>query len=186
MMGRTHVILGLAAAYWLDQAFPYLQPPVALQPLPRVGLLAVGVGAAALGSLLPDIDHGQSSIAYQTGTAEGQGCLTDGVFGLVRRALGGHRALTHSVWAGLVLASTAIVCLVWPGRGVWSGIVAAFVIGYLAHILGDLLTREGVKFLYPLSGREWGLGLIKTGHLLEPLLALGVTIVTVGRVAGIF
>jgi membrane-bound metal-dependent hydrolase YbcI (DUF457 family) len=129
------------------------------------------LGSAAVGALLPDIDLATSLISQDTGTGRGQGCLTGFLFHWARRLLGGHRGLTHSLWAGLACALVLglnvgtlslgdfTLPLNWNGLlGNWSDFGTAFTLGYLSHILADMLTKEGVKFAYPFSRAEIGLG----------------------------
>lgn len=61
-----------------------------------------------------------------------------------------HRGITHSL-ISLVLVTTA---------NKWLGL------GYLTHLLLDMLTKQGVQLLYPLKGM-YGLKLISTGGIIE-------------------
>ena len=134
-------------------------------------MLVPAVGCAAVGALLPDIDLATSFISHETGTGRGQGCLTSFIFHWIRKLLGGHRGLTHSLWAGLACAlllglnlgtlqlGDLTLPFTWNGLlGSWSDFGTAFTLGYLSHILVDMFTKEGVKFAYPFSHAEIGLG----------------------------
>lgn len=141
-------------------------------------LLGIGVSAMLAGmvALVPDIDNTQSKMASAFKINAGRGFFTDLFGGAFRRAVGGHRALTHGVF---VLAAIAVVF----GFGVgWTGVFAPFLPalpfglswaaisgavtwGYWSHTIADLLTRDGVKLLWPVTDRAF--------HLLPKLLRFG-------------
>lgn len=106
-------------------------------PLP---LALASAGVAGVAALLPDLDHPQSFAARRV--AGGQ---------LVAMALR-HRGPTHSVAALAAFAAA----LPWLARlaavplPLWAW--AAAVAGYASHLLADLLTREGLRLFWPLSG----------------------------------
>ncbi len=172
MRGRNHLVVGLAAAMLAEGATHFVQPhTVGGFDLPAPIVLIPALGLTLVGALLPDIDLATSRIAYQTGTGRGQGCLTGLVFHWLRRLLGGHRGLTHSLWVGVAVAALcgfSFGTLTWQGRtwrcffpGVWPAwgdLGTAFSLGYLSHLAADLVTKEGVKLWYPLSHAEVGLG----------------------------
>lgn len=172
MKGRNHFVVGVGTVLLAQGAAHFVQPHVvAGYALEAPLLVAAAMGVAAVGALLPDIDLATSDIAYETGTGRGQGCLTGWFFRGLRRLMGGHRAFTHSLWAAAICAAVfglqlgAVQLggqtwpLLWPGcLGPWSDLGTAFTLGYLSHIVADMLTREGVKFWYPLSRAEVGLG----------------------------
>ncbi|MFC3124058.1 metal-dependent hydrolase [Pseudoroseomonas globiformis] len=140
MMAGSHVALGAAA--WLAAAPLFAQPAVA--PLP----LAV----AALGALMPDIDHPSSWV--------GKRCRP---FSLLLTRLLGHRGATHS----LLAAAACFWLLLRPELPLT--LSAPFVVGYLSHLGADLLTPGGLRLAWPLKG-TWSLPLCRTGSAFEPLL----------------
>jgi membrane-bound metal-dependent hydrolase YbcI (DUF457 family) len=172
MRGRNHFVVGVGTVLLAQGAAHFIRPhTLAGFTLDVPFAVIAATGVAAFGALLPDIDLATSRIAHETGTGRGQGCLTGALFHLLRRLMGGHRALTHSLWAaavcvvlfGLQLGPVSLagrtLPAFWPGAlGGWSDLGTAFTLGYLSHILADMLTREGVKFWYPLSRAEVGLG----------------------------
>jgi membrane-bound metal-dependent hydrolase YbcI (DUF457 family) len=172
MKGRNHFVVGIATALLVQGAAPFIHAHtwLGVTAEPRWLLLPV-LGSAAVGGLLPDIDLATSFIAHETGTGRGQGCLTGVLFHWIRKLLGGHRGLTHSLWAGLACAlvfglnlgtlhlGDLALPLSWDGLlGSWSDFGTAFTLGYLSHILVDMLTKEGVRLAYPFSHAEIGLG----------------------------
>lgn len=71
-----------------------------------------------------------------------------------------HRSWTHTLWAVLFwyyLSRQAGPALQMPGLA-WQ--VTA---GYTSHLLGDTLTKNGVRWLYPLWEKPLALPLIRTG-----------------------
>lgn len=150
MKGHTHALLGVVAAVAVHSVHPYLA-----SGLPRLGLALV---AAAIGALLPDLDADESLIRHETHTAR-----SDGPLGwLVSWIMPSHRGVTHSG-----LAALAMLVLVWLAPHDW---VIALAIGYVSHLLADMLTRGGVPVFWPV---HWRLSLtpMVTGGAGEYLIA---------------
>lgn len=141
MKAATHVLAGAAAwtgVAWLDSG-GLAQPE--------------GLAAAALGALLPDIDHPRSWFGRR--------------MGLLSRLLSmvvGHRGITHSLLAVVMCLYGLLIV----GRG---AIAPAVLVGYLSHLLCDSLTRHGVPLLWPWR-RPFGLRLVTTGGAGEAAFAL--------------
>jgi inner membrane protein len=87
-------------------------------------------------ALLPDIDTPQSLI----------GKAVKPLSKRINRAVG-HRTATHSIF--YLLAITFLASY----HSFELGLVAFF--GTFSHILGDMITRAGVQFLYPISFAAW-------------------------------
>lgn len=108
------------------------------------------VCAAAVGALIPDLDHPQAALSQRIGPA-----------GLPFRLLG-HRGVTHSgIAAALVLLIAGMV----P-----SPYAMAAALGYCSHIILDGLTISGVPLFWPVSKR-FRLAGIRTGSFSERLFA---------------
>jgi inner membrane protein len=154
MMAVSHVVVG--GALWAGVAYATGQPtePTAL-------------GLAALGSLLPDIDHPGSWAGKRMA-----------LISIPLAALIGHRGLTHSLLAIAVFA--LLLALLGPDH-----LAAPLAVGYLSHLLADSLTLSGVPLLWP-SKRPFGLRLIRTGSLPEIALiaALGAGVAAAGAENG--
>lgn len=135
MLAISHVVVGGALWWGVAQATGQPTEPAAL-------------GLAALGSLLPDIDHPQSWAGKRLALVS-----------IPLAALIGHRGVTHSL-----IAVAGFVALL-AGLGV-NHLAAPLAVGYLAHLLADALTVSGVPLLWP-SRRPYGLRLIRTGSLAE-------------------
>jgi inner membrane protein len=93
------------------------------------GILLIG-GAA---SLLPDIDHTESIV----------GRLFWPISNVVNKRFG-HRTITHSLIAVLVVAAISAGIFIANQQ-----VAIAFFAGYLSAIVGDMLTKSGVKLLWP-------------------------------------
>jgi inner membrane protein len=119
MLGRNHLVTSMAVAALLSQ--------------PQ-GVEAVEFfGGVAVGSLLPDIDHPRSLI----------GRVSFGVADLIHRVYG-HRTVTHSLLAIMLLGITAYI------TGHWGNyFTRGLLMGYLLHLVGDYLTTQGVPWFWP-------------------------------------
>ncbi|OTA20732.1 hydrolase [Xenorhabdus beddingii] len=94
-----------------------------------------------LASLLPDIDHPSSTL----------GRLFRFISIPISR-LCGHRGFTHSLLAlmvGIILFQTEIPAD-WP---IPTDFVHAMVVGYISHLIADMLTPAGIPLLWPLKTR---------------------------------
>lgn len=147
MMAGSHIAVG--AALWAVTAR-------------AAGLEAAepqALGAAALGALLPDIDHPQSWAGRKMR-----------VVSIPLSMLVGHRGVTHSALA--ILGCLALLAVMGVG---W--LAAPVVVGYLSHLLADSLTPSGVPLLWP-NKRRFSLNLCRTGSVVE--IALVAAIVAAG------
>ncbi|MBD0273309.1 MAG: metal-dependent hydrolase [Acetobacteraceae bacterium] len=141
MMAGSHVALGAAA--WM----------LAAPHLGQDALAPAGLGLAVAGSLLPDVDHPKSWAGRRLRPVSH---LVAAVFG--------HRGVTHSL-----LALVGCWAALRHGTGVPRAWVAPVVVGYLSHLLGDLLTPGGLRLAWPLRG-TWALPLCRSGSPFEPLV----------------
>jgi membrane-bound metal-dependent hydrolase YbcI (DUF457 family) len=64
-----------------------------------------------------------------------------------------------------------LLVLVW-NRMLRDDILILLVIGYVAHIIGDFVTIEGVPLFYPIK-KKFGLKLFRTGSWVESLIGVG-------------
>lgn len=102
---------------------------------------------AVLGALIPDLDHTKSTIGK--------------FFPPIAKWLEekyGHRTVTHSIWGWAVFTlvlGIVLILLHFLGFKAWSsGLInwrwiAAFSIGYLSHLLIDMVNTRGVPLLWP-------------------------------------
>ncbi|MBO8159604.1 metal-dependent hydrolase [Thermosyntropha sp.] len=108
--------------------------------------------AAGIAALLPDIDSCQSTI----------GRLVRPVSYVIQKTVG-HRNLFHSVWILIVIH---FFCTFLP-----HDILLGVLIGYLSHILLDILNPAGVRVFWPIP-INLALPLVRTGSLIEYLVIL--------------
>lgn len=147
MMASTHVVFGMAC--W--GAFERVHG-VSILSAPEGMLIA---GAA---SLLPDIDHPSSRFGRMVP-----------FISYPISAIFGHRGITHSLLMVVVLLAALVIA----GHAGW--FVAPLVIGYLSHLIGDMLTNSGVPLLWPQRGKV-SIPVFNTGGLLEPLVRLALVV----------
>lgn len=115
---------------------------------------AAGFLVAALASFLPDLDHATSTAGRYMPK-------------WFRRAVGGHRMGTHSLMA---------VAGAWwlTGYLLENPIIAnAVAVGWMSHIVLDMLTIQGVGLLYPVSRCMLRVGWMTTGSRAEDWFVLG-------------
>ena len=162
MLGGTHLLIGFmtGAAVATHLHLPVTTP------------LAVVLGAAMVGSLLPDIDHAGSTVSRRLGL------LALPVRFLARLRLLGHRGFTHS------LLAVALLILVLNALHADYALSTAFVGGYSSHLVADALTPRGIRLWFPL---RYGFQVprllaIKTGSNWEMLVALICLFVSIGLV----
>lgn len=110
---------------------------------PQTGLIA------SLFSLLPDIDHPESTI----------GRLFSPVSKSIQRKYG-HRTVTHSVFAVMIVAVILLPLLMVPrflgwGAPLWQGLYAAALLAFSSHIFIDLFNKSGVRLFAPFSQKEY-------------------------------
>ena len=181
MQGRTHMPLGIAVA-------------LAVVPAKSLPVLTAGLGAAAIGSVLSDVDAGQSRPHKDAAVISGI-CLALvavlallewrfrlGIAELFRRYSSSPRIVTG------VLPFLAIVVFGMhrPHRSVMHSIPAwlalsacAYVIlppaapffaaAFASHIAADLLNRRGMQLLWPLPKR-FSLGLCRSDGKVNGIL----------------
>lgn len=132
--GRTHLIIGVGVAILLYNAFGF-----------------GGIIMAALGSLLPDIDHPDSMLGKKIPIAR--------LFNME------HRGWTHSLLGlGIFSAILALFSI---------GSVPGMALGYMLHLFADSMTPTGVAWFYPLSKNKRHIIGIRTGSVLEEAFAWG-------------
>lgn len=155
MTYTTHLLGGVAAGLFLASA---------LGVTDEVTYAAIA-GGAALGSLLPDLDHGKSKISNKNiGTQ-----LTSSVV----RLFFSHRGVIHTpiftafLGAALFAASAAFAGNYSFADDAVSGVIA----GMISHLVMDTLNPGGIMWLFPLSRRRISIARIKTSSKAEKTFA---------------
>ena len=138
MLGHTHVLFGLTTVVALERVTPFIQS----HPIEGVPVgMALCLGAATVGALLPDIDAENSTIKTELGLA---GRFLGGLMRLVGIK---HRGLTHWGITTVVVSLATII-----GGAAWGAfdIGLAFALGYISHTaIADAMTIQGVPLLWP-------------------------------------
>ncbi|MCK9171933.1 MAG: metal-dependent hydrolase [Desulfuromonas thiophila] len=149
MMAHTHVLIGVSGYTALAMASNGSLP-----------LDSMTIGAAALGSLAPDIDHPGSWLGRRLFFVS-----------LPLSALIGHRGATHSLIAS-VAASAGMWWYLQYGSTPLPWLVA-FLFGYISHLFADWNSNSGVPFFWPQKTRYRAPWAINTGGFIEHLFAVG-------------
>jgi membrane-bound metal-dependent hydrolase YbcI (DUF457 family) len=138
MKGGSHLLIAFAGVAAIHKAIT----PLAASPWE----IALVIGAAAVGALLPDIDSDESTIRQATATAPSRGCVGRVASPVIGLLSGGHRNLTHTLIVWLAFSLLAF----WPGQ---AGPAIAFSAAYLLHLVADGLTVNGLPYLWPFYRR---------------------------------
>lgn len=158
MTGKTHMLGGATAA---ATVFLCMSRPI--NPL--------WVAFAAVGSLMPDIDHEFSTVSQYPIPAPGVKLSPQKYIARFLQRHFGHRTITHSLLGLFIFCLATLPLGIWLDWGWW---LALGPIGYLSHLVLDSLTVSGVMWLYPFYKRHFGLPLVKihTGGAGELLFSL--------------
>lgn len=124
--------------------------------------------AAMIGGVLPDIDHPKSTVGRKVPF------LSHPI-----SAVFGHRGITHSLIMTIAILFVLYIATQFPDYQQYKPLVAPLCIGYLSHILGDMMTPSGVPLLWP-HKKNYSLKLFRTNSWQEDasVWLFGVGIVT--------
>lgn len=140
MQGRTHLLAGAAVGFVTTISLAQ----TSYQADNMGGFI---IGAAVLGSLLPDIDSPNSKISKSCFTAKATSLLTNELFG--------HRGLFHTpffvllLMIGQLLWYNAAEQFAWQLAAMYIG--AGFIAGYISHLILDFNTPMGLMLFYPFN-----------------------------------
>ena len=163
MLGKSHLLIGLAAGVVFDSYTHVSGPPLIGQASVDGHLLiskVVYYFSVGFGALLPDIDNARSTMGRRLGPISKQ-----------IQHLAGHRTLFHSllglaIGCLLAIGLEQLVSYLFALRGVTlsTGVVNAshlifigVLFGSIMHIGADALTTGGVPLLWPFSHKRYGL-----------------------------
>jgi len=154
MTGEGHIIFAIASAIFAKRA--ELTPILAQADWWHL------VPSALLTCLLPDIDHPKSLLGQRLRWLSHP----------IARAFG-HRGFTHSLLA--VVAGLWLFQINLPQSSpIPADVLQGLTLGYLSHIVADMLTPAGVPLLWPCRWR-FRLPILRSqkGNQLERALCLG-------------
>lgn len=113
-----------------------------------------------LAAIFPDIDDGKSKIKKASG-----------ILGSIISFTFKHRGIFHSVFMAMLLF--AVTYFLWKPYYAF-----AVLIGYLTHLLGDIITPMGIQIFYPFSNFKIR-GPIKVGSIGEWVILFGMMLLIV-------
>lgn len=148
---RTHKIGGICAGI-VTSTLLFMDNP---SPTTLISSLLL-ISGASLGSIMPDIDKSTTKI--------GKKFLLKPISLYIQKKYG-HRTITHSLIVSLIGLSLLVYssCMF---RGIayylYSNLVIGFSIGYMSHLLLDLLTVQGVPLFYPFDKTKYRICKFKT------------------------
>lgn len=168
MMGRTHMMTGLLG--WVAIAPTHVTSELA--PLAAGAVVSIG---CALG---PDLDHGSSKASRAL-----WGPFHQQIGGFISKVFGGHRKGLHTTWSVIgvgvlgTVAALTLAPLLWSwldvgGVDLLPWLAAAMMIGWGAHIVGDMLTVQGVPIFWPFWKRSFRFANLETGGRGESIFAV--------------
>jgi len=133
MTYKTHVAFALMTAAPIPFIFDFsIQEIVAFYSM------------VVIGSLAPDLDEQGSYLSRKLPIFP----IIFGLFGIT------HRGVTHQLISVIVLCFGAVLFNVIAGEKyeLYKFFVSGFIIGYIMHLAGDMLTKGGINnFFYPFS-----------------------------------
>lgn len=139
MTARTHDVVALASLI----TFATLNPPESIN-IVTLGAVLVG---NVVGSLLPDLDQAANRLWDITpvGNLTGQ---------ILRKLFVGHRALSHSLigaYLSYIILSLVLPLIFNPTYIDHKLVLGAVMIGYISHLVADLITKDGLPLLFPIK-----------------------------------
>lgn len=205
MNGEVHMAVGTATATGMALVIPQMQAS-------DTKMLGLGIGCAIIGALMPDIDaNGESKIkkqfrktltlllcglvltfgyGYATGSLASivnQLVHTQAVIGLIGFLvlsvigyMSGHRQFTHWLLA-CVLFTFSWYIMFGKTLAIW------FCLGYLSHILIDLLNKKPIKLFFPLP-LDIMFGICYADSAMAKVIGgicTGLTVVFIGMITGV-
>jgi len=150
MRGTTHLAIGLLVALLALLFFPSISP-VLFIPL------------VLLGAVLPDVDHENSKINRVVPVTR----IIPWFFA--------HRGFFHSLWPPFIMLFLSFATDASTLSALFPAICIYIVIGYISHLLSDMLTQAGIGPFHPLL-RFRLKGPLRTGGITELLLFIVVVI----------
>lgn len=165
MKGKTHKVGGFCSGAIVTTLL--LKPPYTPDKIFLAGVLISG---AIFGSLIPDIDHPESTIGKKVKLISN---FIHNVFG--------HRGMTHAPIIHIL--TTTVLLLIGNGlldypKLIYLCFVIGLCIGGLSHLLLDSMTVSGIPLFYPFSKNKYRISKLTTGKS-EHIVQLTVIVITV-------
>lgn len=165
MTGKTHIVGGLALATATTSLAGLYQPRSVQEAAAYVSFFIV---PAVVGSLAPDIDHGNSKASNVN--------IFTKILSIFIRIVCGHRGVVHSpvFMAGLGIVLYGV--LSWLGSTHAIEITAGFTVGYFSHLLIDMTNASGIPLFFPFlweskgSPKKFSIMKLREGGIAEFLM----------------
>jgi inner membrane protein len=146
MTGKTHDVIGFASLVTIAT----LYPPASLNAYTCAACIIGNV----VGSLIPDIDDAGNRLwdLLPAGNYVGK---------VARRLFYRHRTLSHSILGGYLLykgLEFLLPKLFNPLYVDYHLVFASIFIGFIAHLIADMMTKDGIPLLFPF---KWAINPIK-------------------------
>lgn len=149
MMGKTHLLGGIAAGC------------AAATACPDVKMKGIAITAGAIGGLIPDIDHKNSTISKKIP-----------ILSWLARLFAGHRGLFHCpIFYGLL--AWAAYSFLLPETDLFRAGFWGVCAGVASHLFLDACTIRGIPMFFPLSTKSVHLLPIRTNSGGEMLVRVG-------------
>ena len=135
---------------------------------------AFGTMAAAIGGLLPDLDHPESVLGRRLP-----------LISVPLARTFGHRGMTHSLGAVMVMLTVLVSMTTAYHWSTVAWLIPPLIVGYLSHILGDAMTPSGIPLFWPRK-RTYSFNLFKTFSWQETVSVAAFTflVVLTGDITG--
>lgn len=183
MSGKTHLAVGIATTF----AFMHPKNPIDF---------SIGISLCALGSLIPDIDSGVSKSHRSANKITGLFLILIGIMwflefqfhvqiqnffisnqNIMLKSVGvlffvglcaygrdlPHRSFPHSILGGILFSS--VLAMIFPVK-----FIPYFVLGFVTHILLDLLNSRKVNLFYPSKKCSFCLGWFQSKGVVNSIL----------------
>lgn len=141
MTGRTHDAIAFASLITVSA----INPPETL----NIATATAAIVGNIVGATLPDIDQSTNRL---WDLLPGR----DYVGKLLRPVFLGHRNLTHSILGVFIIYSFlgfVLPKILNPQYVNYEIVYVAMMIGYISHLVGDALTKEGLPLFFPFKSR---------------------------------
>lgn len=149
----THVMGGIALGVGIGVAS-------STSSIPLFGVLLAGT---SIGAILPDIDKKNTSVSHKAP-----------FISFITRLFTTHRGFTHSLLALAIFGS--ILYPVTQFGNLVRYLYYGLIIGYLSHLILDMLNPEGIPLFFPIKFKI-SFAKIRTGGKMESLFRWGLFVI---------
>jgi len=180
MTYKGHLSLGYAFTY-----SPLLIPKVKEIMLPYINnyyILGLSFLLVYFFSLFPDLDEPNAYLSKK---------FPWNLISVPLSFFVSHRGITHTLLFSFVISCILALILYFTGyfNKYWILVLVSW-LAYISHLLGDSLTKSGVKWFYPFNNRSYHLLpkklTFKTGSLIENVYIVFFSLIFIYEIYNIF